>query len=306
MHRLGIVHAARTLRRRGCRILLYHHFPSDHSQLAAQCEHIRRYYHPISLRQVSESFSTGAPLPDNSLAVTVDDGYRDFLLHGHPVFWQYEIPVTVFLITGFIDQELWPWWDQITYVFQRTQHSAISFAGESLSISGDVNRVAFRAAEALKRLPNDERKATLEELVQSLEVELPRSAPVEYEPLTWDEVRRLGTLGVELGCHTRTHPILSRVLDGAELTREIVDSKKRLDEKMGFPALHFAYPNGTRVDYNDQTIQVVRQCGFATAVTAESGFNYESTSQFELLRLGVVPSLPEKRFVELLAGLRRY
>jgi peptidoglycan/xylan/chitin deacetylase (PgdA/CDA1 family) len=300
------VHGARAFKRGGCRILMYHRFSADQSQLAVHCEHIRRYYQPVSMRQVAESFHGGPALPSNALAVTVDDGYRDFLLHGYPVFSRYEIPSTVFLITGFIDRELWPWWDQITYMFAHTRRSEISFAGLELHIAGDLFRVGNRAAFALKSVANSERLVKLKELQRKLEVELPHSAPAEYEPLSWNDVRQLSAAGVEFGGHTRTHPILSRVSAEAEVMSEIDDAKKRLDDQLGFPSLHFAYPNGTPGDYTPQIVAVVRDCGFTTAVTAKPGLNYRGADPHELLRLWANPSLTEKHFAELLAGLRTY
>lgn len=305
IHRLGIVHAVRALKRRGCRILAYHRFPPDHSQLAAQCQHIRRYYHPVSMRQVAESLGGGSPLPDHALAVTVDDGYRDFLLHGQPVFSQFEIPVTVFLVTSFTDQELWLWWDQITYMFMFTSRKAISFDGREIRIPADPVRLAGDVAHALKRLPNVERIARMKELHRLLEVDLPKSAPEGFEPLTWDEVRRLASMGVEFGSHSRTHPILSRLADPAEVTMEVEGSKRRLDEQMGFPSLHFAYPNGTHADYDDRTLAAVKQSGFATAVTGESGFNYAHPAPLELSRVNLDTTTQGNRFVEKLAGLRK-
>lgn len=302
MHQLGIIHAVRALKRRGCRIPVYHRFGANHSLLARQCEHIRRYFKPVPLSFVAESLRTGSPLPDYSVAVTVDDGYRDFILHGQPVFSQYEIPVTVFLITGFIDGELWPWWDQLTYMFRRTQQTTVPFAGTDLPIAGDLLRVIDRVAKALKRMPNSERFEVIGKLQQSLAVELPKHVPSEYEPLRWDEVRRLSAMGVEFGCHTRTHPILSQVSDQDQLREEIAGSKQRLDEHLGFPSLHFAYPNGRCTDYDERTVAAVKQCGFASAVTVERTLNYAHADVLRLSRLDVDPSLPERLFIETLAG----
>lgn len=305
IHRLGIVHAVRVLKRRSYRILAYHRFPPDHSPLAAQCQHIRRYYDPVSMRQVAESLGGGSALPDNALAVTIDDGYRDFLLHGRPVFAEFEIPVTVFLVTAFIDQQLWLWWDQITYMFTLTSRKAISFDGKEIRIPTDPVRLAGDVAHALKRLPNAERIARMKELHQLLEVDLPNSAPAGFEPLTWDDARRLATMGVEFGSHSRTHPILSRLADPEEVTMEVEGSKQRLDEQMGFPSLHFAYPNGTHADYDDRTLAAVKQSGFATAVTAENGFNCAHSAPHELLRVNLDTTTQGNRFVEKLAGLRK-
>jgi peptidoglycan/xylan/chitin deacetylase (PgdA/CDA1 family) len=304
IHRLGLVPAVRAFNRRGCRILVYHRFGDRHAKLAAQCEHIRKHYQPVSMRQVAESLRGGPALPDYAVAVTIDDGYRDFLLHGHPVFSQYEIPVTVFVITGFIDRELWPWWDQLTYMFQRTRRGAISFLGREVLISGEILRVIDGVTQSLKRLPRQERTARIHELQQLLEVDLPKDAPAEFEPLNWDEVRQLNGRGVEFGGHTRTHPILTCIAGEAELHEEIAGSKKRLDEQLGSPSLHFAYPNGTSSDYDERTVAAVRACGFATAVTLGRKFVSTKADRLELPRLDSDPSLPLRYLVESLAGFR--
>jgi peptidoglycan/xylan/chitin deacetylase (PgdA/CDA1 family) len=153
-------------------------------------------------------------------------------------------------------------------------------------------------------LPRDVRGAKIVELQQQLEVELPKSAPPEYEPLSWDDVRRLSAAGVEFGPHTRTHPILSCVSDDAELWDEIAGSKKRLDERLGFPSLHFAYPNGTAADYDERTVCAVKTSEFVSAVTVGKKFVARGADCFRLARLDMDPSLPFKYFVESLAGLR--
>jgi peptidoglycan/xylan/chitin deacetylase (PgdA/CDA1 family) len=306
LHSLGIVHAVRAFKRRGCRILVYHRFPEDRSSLIEQCEHIRRYYQPVSMRRVAESLGVGTPLPNNATAITVDDGYRDFLTNAQPFFSLYEIPTTVFVVTDFIDGKGWLWFDQVEYLFDHARCASIQLAGREFNIGSDRKRAANQFNEALKRMPHADLLATLSGLQQQLGVWVPEQPPADYRPLSWDEVRKLAADGVEFGCHTRTHPILSKICEPAELQREIGGSKKRLDEELGFPTSHFCYPNGTRADYNAGTIAVVKDCGFMTAVTAESGFNYATTDPLQLFRLGVDPSLPERRFVELLAGLRKY
>jgi peptidoglycan/xylan/chitin deacetylase (PgdA/CDA1 family) len=304
IHRLGMVPVVRAIHRRQFRILVYHRFGEDHSKLAAQCEHIRKHYQPVSMRQIVESLRGGSRLPDHSVAVTIDDGYRDFLLHGHPVFSQFKIPVTVFVVTGFIDRELWPWWDQITYMFRRTRRSRISFSGSDTLIAGDILRVIDGVTQGLKRLPRLERNAKIQQLQQELEVDLPKEVPAEYEPLSWDDVRGLSSVGVEFGGHTRTHPILSCISGSDELRQEIAGSKRRLEVETGLPALHFAYPNGTQADYNEETVAVVQESGFTSAVTLGRKFNSAGANLFRLARLDADPSLPLKHLVESLAGLR--
>src|SRR5437660_9943916 len=105
LHSSGALDAVRKFNRRAVRILMYHQFSPDKTGLMEQCEHIRRYYQPLSLKSICESLETGTPLPHNSLAITVDDGYRNLFLDAYPVFLDYHIPLSVFLISDLLNQE---------------------------------------------------------------------------------------------------------------------------------------------------------------------------------------------------------
>ena len=306
LHSSGIIRIVRASKRRACRIVVYHRFPEDRSRLTAQCGHIRRHYHPVSMSQVAVALSTGTPLPNNAIAVTVDDGFRDYLLFAHAVFAKYEIPTTVFVVTDFLDGNSWLWFSKVEYMIHRTRRASVRFLGRQLSLEGDRERAANTVVQALKLLPNSERLAQMEELRRLLGVGLPEGPPAGYEPLSWDEVRRLASDGVEFGAHTRTHPVLSRISDSHELLDEISGSRHRLEEELGSPTLHFCYPFGTWADLSDETVSNIRRCGFATAVTAESGFNYAGIDPLRLFRLHLDHTFSERHSSEVLAGIRKY
>jgi peptidoglycan/xylan/chitin deacetylase (PgdA/CDA1 family) len=59
--------------------------------------------------------------------------------------------------------------------------------------------------------------------------------------LTWSEVRELQRYGISFGSHTVTHPQLLN-LDETSVEREIVNSKKAIEEKTGVAVDSFAYP----------------------------------------------------------------
>src|SRR5712692_5284941 len=96
------------------RVLTYHTLsPSGAGAFGQQCEHLRRCYSPVTLDDVAGFVRDGKALPHNSIAITVDDGYRDFYLHAYPVLRRHSIPATVFLVTDFLDRRGWLWWDQL-------------------------------------------------------------------------------------------------------------------------------------------------------------------------------------------------
>jgi peptidoglycan/xylan/chitin deacetylase (PgdA/CDA1 family) len=94
------------------------------------------------------------------------------------------------------------------------------------------------------------------------------------------QVRDWLAAGHQIGAHTCTHPRLSQ-LSEAQAKEEISASRKKLEDRFGVPIEHFAYPYG---DYNQRTVELVRQVGFQTAVTMNRGVNTPGTSELELRR----------------------
>jgi peptidoglycan/xylan/chitin deacetylase (PgdA/CDA1 family) len=310
LHSSGAVDAVRRLRRRAVRILMYHHFSSDSGRLREQCEHIRNYYQPVSLELIGESLQTSKSLPYNPLAVTVDDGYRDFFLYAYPVFRDCQIPVTVFLVSDFVDRKLWLWGDQLEYLFQHTSTKLVSLQwinGRTKHLNLGTNDQRLRASnqvfDALIRVTNHERLKLMGVLSKMLGVEAPALPPPKLSPLSWVEIKEMARSGVTFGAHTRTHPILSRLRDADSLREEIEGCKQRIEEEIGQPVLHFSYPNGKVADFNKHAVEAVRRAGFLTAVTSERGMNLDSADSFLLRRIGVEPLGDTPYFRELLAGI---
>jgi peptidoglycan/xylan/chitin deacetylase (PgdA/CDA1 family) len=315
LHEAGWLRGVRYWNRRGFRILMYHDFPSNvpglPEALRRQCAHINRYYNVVSMTEIARHLREGTRLPPNALAVTVDDGNRDFLLNGYPVFYAHHIPVTVFLVSGFLDGKLWLWWDQISYLVEKSRRKSFEvrlFVGESpvkftLETAEQRQHALSTITEAMKEVGASARMDVVNSLPRLLDVELPKDAPSHMAPLEWPEVRDLAQKGVDFGAHTVTHPVLSRIADPAELVEEIERSKQRIEQELGRPVLHFCYPYGRREDFNDETVKVVGQCQFLTAVTAQPGLNFHTTHPFRLRRLSAEPTMPEFYFKESLAGL---
>lgn len=307
---MGGLALARWVNRAGLRILMYHRF-SDRAALAGQCAHIRKHYRPVSMADVSEWLHAGRSLPPRALAVTVDDGYRDFLESGYPVFAEYQIPVTVFLVTDFMDGKSWLWFDRILYAFAQTRipEPAIEMPeGQVLrfTLGSPASRRAAgqQVADRAVAWSGAARLKFVEDLPRMLETQVPEQAPPDCRPLSWDEVRTLASSGVEFGAHTKTHPILSSLSNPDELRDEIAGSKARIEAKLDQPVLHFCYPNGKVEDIGSAAVETVRLSGMRTAVTAEPGLNQAHQNAFLLHRIGADPGHEDLYFQRGLAGWR--
>jgi peptidoglycan/xylan/chitin deacetylase (PgdA/CDA1 family) len=310
-HRGGGLAFVRWLNRQGLRILMYHRF-SDRAALARQCAHIRRHYHPVSMTAVSDWLHAGHSLPPYALAVTVDDGYADFQEAGYPVFAEYGIPVTVFLVTDFTDGKSWLWFDRVVYAFRQAKVSEASIempGGNVLRFkleSADARHAAGRQmADLAVALSPADRCELVFELPRLLKAEIPEQVPADYRPLSWNAARSLAASGVEFGAHTKTHPILSSLTDPEELQQEIAGSKARIESELDRPVLHFCYPNGKMPDIGPAAPETVRAAGMRTAVTAEPGLNQVHQDAFLLRRIGADPSHEQMYFARSVAGVRR-
>jgi peptidoglycan/xylan/chitin deacetylase (PgdA/CDA1 family) len=107
--------------------------------------------------------------------------------------------------------------------------------------------------------------------------------------LNADQLRGLHAAGVEIGAHTVTHRNLAKLAD-SDARDELFESKKALEEILGAPVQHFAYPFGKRmIHYSLDTVRLVRETGFrsAAAVAFRRAGPKDAKNLFELPRFFV-------------------
>ena len=321
-HRCGM-QAVRWLRRKGVTILMYHKFPADMATLESQCRYLRKHYQVISLGRLSELLRNGDPLPDWSVAITVDDGHGSFYQYAYPVFAKFDFPVTMYLTTGPMDSRGWLWFDRVAYAFLTSRRERVELPDPSMAAGGALSTSSQAAPQAalpgsmeqrlalaeqymarMKTVPYKHFPICLNQLEQALEVQVPDEPPQEWAMLSWDQVRLMAGDGVEFGAHSVNHPILTRLDEEKEVYEEIVGSKNRIETELGKPVLHFAYPNGQPQDISTSILQDVRDAGFETAVTTSSGQVRRTDNPYLLKRIGVLPIMPEYQFRQQVASFR--
>jgi peptidoglycan/xylan/chitin deacetylase (PgdA/CDA1 family) len=221
-----------------------------------------------SLRDVVAALAAGEWLPP-TLVVTVDDGYADFTELAAPALAAIGCPVSIFPTSGFVDGELWFWWDQVEHVLAHgaVRDVVLELDGEAVPVDADGSTDGAPLVERLKRVPDEQLRSAITRLAELRNVEVPEAPPDRYRPTTWAALRSAPG-SVEVGPHTITHPILAQV-DGARATRELGESYRRVEAELGARALPVAcYPNGTPDSFGDRDVAIAVACGLVGGVTA--------------------------------------
>lgn len=85
--------------------------------------------------------------------------------------------------------------------------------------------------------------------------------------LGWDELKKLKKESVNIGSHSYSHKKLPE-LETEELLKELIFSKKRLEENLNVEIETLSYPYGS---FNAEVVEAARQAGYKCAVSGISG-----------------------------------
>ena len=116
--------------------------------------------------------------------------------------------------------------------------------------------------------------------------------------LDWWDIKFLESQGWEVGSHTMNHLNLTH-LSPLQQWKEIYESKRILEEKLGHPIYFISYPTGR---FNEQVIQLVKEAGYLGAVTTIPGKINNIEDIYKLKRVRINGGTPLSYFVEKVIG----
>lgn len=209
-----------------------------------------------------------------AVCFTVDDGYRDFMDVGLPIFEAFDCPVTCFIVPDVIDGKTWFWWDRLDFMLRRLPSDQLPLIvqGEHFEVRRSTNEYSWQrpAVSMLKDRTETFRAEFLAELEAKANVAMPSDVPEEYRVMTWDAIRECETRGVRFGAHSLSHPVLSQV-SRTLVEQEILGSVQRLRTELRNPSSVFCYPYGLVSDFGSREVEILRGAGVPHAVSAMPG-----------------------------------
>ncbi len=204
--------------------------------VARQLDWASRHYHIVPLTGLLNTV-----VPERSLAVTFDDGYRSVYENAFPLLRARRVPATLFLVPAVVGNEALVWVNELAWMLHERPDVAGPIAARRLCGRADAGAEAIMAA-AIFDYDAGAIGATLTEARGALELDPAALARSARPYVTWEQVAEMAQHGVTVGNHTATHPNLAR-LGAAAQRADIAAAHRDLATRPGFvPAV--AYPFG--------------------------------------------------------------
>jgi peptidoglycan/xylan/chitin deacetylase (PgdA/CDA1 family) len=264
------------------------------SRFARQLRALGRVATVVPLDSAVRTVLAGGTLPPRAVALTFDDGYRDNLTLGAPVLARLGLPASVFLVPGFLSGRAGAWWERLAWALARSRRDRFDVGERRFEFGVPGQREALRAVleGRLKGLDHRVRLAEVDALATQLDPA--GSDPVADLFLDWDGARDLVRAGLTIGSHTMEHAILARET-AAEQRADLAESRRVLERELAVEINSVAYPNGTAVDYDNDTVAAAKHAGYTHAVTTTDALVGADTPPFEICRRVIDPMFPANR-----------
>jgi peptidoglycan/xylan/chitin deacetylase (PgdA/CDA1 family) len=271
--------------------------PYDHGVISAtpdqfyeQVSYFKSRSRVIGLAELVAQLEKGRPSGGFQTMITFDDGYVDNYQYAFPALRSLGAPALFFVPTSYIDTTAIPWWDQVAHLVRCSDRRTLRLDyPEKRTLSLDAMPVdeVIRTVIGLYRSP--EVKDT-ERFLSMLEREC-RAQRVgrAYPPLfmSWDQVREMAANGMDIGSHTHSHAMLSRLSEEAQLA-ELRQSREVLQQKLQSRLYSLAIPTGHRDSFNDATHRALDRAQYQVAFTFYGGVNRGGDlRRFDIKRVGV-------------------
>ncbi len=266
-----------------CVVLLYHRVTREKlvgmpnlgvspDVFESQIAFLKKNY-PILPLQNAVELSKNGKLPRRSIVITFDDGYVDSFEEVLPIIKRHEVPMTLFVTAGKVDQMNEFWWDDLERIFllgkELPEVLEMDLEGElkKWNMSDDSPSIVYE--ELMTQLKSRSERVIREKIRELCEwAGLEEMGRKSHRVVTKEELVQLSQCPyIEIGAHTVNHLSLSSQSNGDQ-EYEIKHSKKLLEEMLGEKIQSFAYPYGYPEEhFNGIAAQISKDAGFNVAVT---------------------------------------
>lgn len=221
--------------------------------------------------------------------LTFDDGYRDNYTLAYPLLKTYKVPAVFFIPTAFVDTSHLHWGDEIAWILRHSRVPRVRLpqAANSFNLVGDAQARSVQAVLGYvkrRKVPIAEQMRIISDACGAVTPDANCDRP---EFMTWPQLRQMHSAGMDIGSHTHTHRILSR-LSPEEQRRELQTSKAIIEDELSTPVNALAYPVGASFAFTPETCRLASEVGYSLAFTYQRRPNrFPIRDAFRICRLSV-------------------
>lgn len=278
------------------------------NMLRRQLRLLKKHYQVIAPEDLPAWHQQGRKLRDRAVLITCDDGLLNCFTEMLPILQEEGIRC-LFSVTGASAERVRTtlWYEDLFLCFLHAQSGAFEISAEGISIQGELGSREQRRAtwwKAVKQLSQVDarRRSSFLQGMRSqfgfdskpwLEDETSASCR-RFGLMTSGELQTLTSLGMSIGAHTMSHPMLSQMPPEVAYA-EIADCKTKLEAVLEQRVWAFAYPFGDPQSVTPRVLAMPQWAGFEVAFMNFGGGFGNEIPAYALPRIHVTSSmtLPE-------------
>jgi peptidoglycan/xylan/chitin deacetylase (PgdA/CDA1 family) len=210
-------------------------------------EFLTRYFNPISLHDLLAKIHDNLTLPENSVLLTFDDGFKEIFEIVAPVFADKNLTATVFLTKNFIDNRELGYdhkksilIDYIRLCVDKTMYK------KTIDLLETNNLFKEDLVEAVLGIPYVKRKV-IDELAATMNIDFHEYLENHKPYLTSSQIYMLIERGFTFGGHSIDHPRFSE-LSSEDQINQAINSIEFITNRFNLNYRVFAFP------YNDMKV----------------------------------------------------
>jgi len=286
--------------------------------LRAQLQLLKSNYHVLTGREALQWLEFGATLPPRSVLLTCDDGLQNVLSDMVPVLLDEGVSC-LFFVTGVSTGDLrcMLWYEELYLLLMAAQTAELSFP--DLKLQAQITDRSQRRVlwwswvKELSQHSPEIRQRFLEAFRVQAGLSSDWTSAYQTGPaqrrfflMTSDELRQLALMGMPIGAHTMSHPVLAHASRDAVWT-EMSQSREALQALLGKAIWAMAYPFGDPGSAGVREFEMAERAGYKCAfLNFGGGFCANpNSSRFAIPRLHVTADMTLGEFEAHVSGFHQ-
>lgn len=238
---------------------------SDLRDFAAQVSLLVRRAAPVSLDELEAAIVDGQRLSDRAVHVTFDDGYQNNI-EAAEVLDRHNVPWSLYAVVDAVLDGYRPWYLRLADAIDATSNVMLP-SGAVIEIGEVTQKHAFSRRVKSQIMAAADQDAAVDRVLSWKGVRTPDEP--SWPMLDIADLKELSRAGVAIGNHSARHRNLVHCTSD-ELTAEVSQARVRLENSLGTPVRHFAYPDGRHDRRVREAVGLDHGLGFATWTVVRS------------------------------------